>query len=159
VVGVSSQAAPQKRAGERVEGAVIDRVTGLGNVPDAVAQHYDAVAVDFVTPAHDLPFVGVCLLERGTRVEIKSTIARLASGARGRFYFRPRQHDALLAVDGVYALAVCEPKPTRRILALKIVPAVVLDDALPNWFAGGDGRSDYAQLAWSNIFAPTEVAR
>jgi hypothetical protein len=33
------------------------------------------------------------------------------------------------------------------------------DDCLPEWFNGGDGRSDYAQLAWSNFFGAEEVER
>lgn len=147
-----------KRAGLNVETAGVQRVPELGLVPDEIAPHHDAIATATIDPTEDLPMVGICLLERGTVVEIKSAQIRYADGQRGRFYIRPKQHAALLGDAGVYLFAVCD-RDDREILAMKIVPATVVDDVLGDdpWIDGGDGRSDYAQLSWSRLFSPSEV--
>lgn len=152
--------AANKRAGQLVETTVGHRVPELGLVPDDVVEHYDAIATTLVEPRPDLPFAGICLLERGTVVEIKSVMVSYADGARGRFYFRPSQHNALVDDAGVYLFVVCEPSPDREILAMKVVPATVVDELLGEdpWLDGGAGRSDYAQLAWSNVFDVAEVS-
>lgn len=150
--------AASKAAGETVEKAVCnDHAPNLGLVPDDVAEHYDAVAKTAIEPSTELPFVGMCVLERGTLVEVKSVMAIYASGEKGRFNIRPTQHKSLLAAGGSYLFAVCKSTPDRDILAMKIVPATIVDDLLPDWFHGGDGRSDYTQLAWSNLFSAEEV--
>jgi hypothetical protein len=163
VVRVSLEAtdtrARNKVAGERAEQNVAGAVSPLELVPDDVAEHVDAVATATIDPTEQLPMVGLCLLERGTLVEIKSVVVRYDGGSRGRFYFRPEQHAALLEECGVYLFAVCEANPDRELLTLKVVPATVVDDALLSWIDGGDGRSDFAQLAWSRIFAPQEVSK
>lgn len=141
-----------KHAGERAASEVLERVPALGHVPDSVAPHYDAVVVDDV-----LDEALDAVLRRGRRVEIKSAMVVYADGQRGRFYFRPAQHQTLVDLNGVYLLAVCEPTPERAVIAMTIVDATRVDDCLPEWFNGGDGRSDYAQLAWSNFFDPEEV--
>ncbi|WP_210423529.1 hypothetical protein [Halorussus marinus] len=146
-----------KHAGERAAAEALEEVPGLGHAPDTVSPHYDAVATVTLRPDFDLRDLDA--VPQGTRVEIKSAMVVYASGERGRFYFRPSQHDALLNVNGVYLFVVCEPTPDRDILAMTIVSAVRVDDQLPEWFNGGDGRSDYAQLAWSNFVAPAEVSQ
>ena len=158
-VDVSDPLAANKRAGELVETSVRARIPDLGLVPDDVVEHYDAVATTLVEPSTDVPFAGICLLERGTVVEIKSVMVAYADGARGRFYFRPAQHTALVDDAGVYLFAVCEATPDREILAMKVVPATAVDELLGDdpWIDGGRGRSDYAQLAWSNVFDVEEV--
>ncbi|WP_226010508.1 hypothetical protein [Halomicrobium salinisoli] len=153
--------ATNKRAGLDVEVAIADvHVPQLRLVPDDVVDYYDAVAASLVQPSASVPFVGICLLERGTVVEIKSAQVTYADGARGRFYVRPAQHEALLEDGGVYLFAVCTSDADREVLALKVVPATVVDDVLGEdpWIDGGAGRSDYAQVAWSRIFDPEEVA-
>ena len=149
--------APNKRAGERVEEIITtDRVPKLGPVPDDVAEHHDAVATATVDPGDDLPMVGLCLLERGTLVEIKSVLVRLSDGARGRFHLRPSQHQRLLEAAGAYLFVVCESE-RRTVLAVKVVPASIVDEHLPEWFDGGDGREDFAQLSWGRFFDAEEV--
>jgi hypothetical protein len=148
-----------KQGGARAAAEAIQRVTGLETVPDNVCPHYDAVVVEAVAATPDLRLIGVEELPRGTRVEIKSVIVVYASGARGRFYFRPKQHAHLLDNSGVYLLVVCEPTPDRAVLSMVAVSAQHVGDQLPDWFNGGDGRSDYAQLSWSNFIDPEEVAR
>ncbi len=148
-----------KIGGERAASEAVQLVTGLEIAPDHVCPHYDAVVVQPLTPTPDLRLVGPEELPRGARVEIKSVIVIYASGDRGRFYFRPKQHDALLDIGGFYLLVVCEPTPDRDVLAMVVVPAEQVDDELPDWFNGGDGRSDYAQLSWSNFIDPKEVTR
>lgn len=154
----SDRVAANKAAGESAERSVQDHVPQLGLVPDDVVDHYDAIATATIDPTSDLPIVGICLVERGTRVEIKSVVKNYTDGARGRFYVRRNQHERLLEAAGVYLFAVCSETSSRDVLALKIVPAVAVDDAIYSWLDGGPGRSDYAQLAWSNIFDDTEVS-
>lgn len=158
-MSVEDQLAANKAAGQLVERLVTQCVPSLRLVPDDVAQHYDAVATALVTPHAELPLVGICLLERGTVVEIKSVVRRTATGERGRFYFRAEQHRRLIEAAGVYCFAVCENAPERDLLRLKIVPATLVDELLPAdpWLDGGSGRPDYAQLTWSRLFAPAEI--
>jgi hypothetical protein len=155
--------APNKRAGVEVEDAIIASVDGLEAVPNPDA-HHDAVCRDAVHPSADLPMVLLCVLERGTHVEIKSALDAYTGGReqRGRFYFRPQQHAALLDAGGSYLFAVCErglATDARTVIARKVVPATIVDDVLPEWFDGGEGRGDYAQVSWSRLFRPEEVAR
>lgn len=154
----STSLAPNKRAGISVEVAIsTDHVPQLQLVPDSVAQHYDAVATGLVQPSADLPHVGICLLERGTIVEIKSVVTTYADGRRGRFYVRPEQHQRLLDDAGVYLFVVCRDSFDRDPLAIKVVPATIVDDVIGEWNSGGDGRSDYVQVSWGRIFDPEEV--
>ena len=155
-----SRAGPvsSKRAGENAEGAVIEAVDGLAYVSDTDSEHIDARAVEIVEPSASLPFVGICLLEVGSAVDIKSAIPRLASGQRGRFYLRRQQHEQLRDAGGSYLFAVCEPRPGREPVAMKVVPATIVDDVITSWRSGGDDRPECTQLAWSRIFALAEVA-
>ena len=146
-----------KRAGENAEAAVLEAVDGLAYVPDTETEHVDARAETLVVPSRSLPFVGICLLEVGSLVEIKSAIPRLASGRRGRFYLRREQHELLCDAGGSYLFAVCEPRPGREPVAMKVVPATVVDDAITAWRSGGDDRPECSQVAWSRIFHPSEV--
>ncbi|SFR30369.1 hypothetical protein [Halorubrum sodomense] len=146
-----------KRAGENAEAAVLEAVDGLAYVPDTETEHVDARAETLVVPSRSLPFVGICLLEAGSLVEIKSAIPRLASGRRGRFYLRREQHELLRDAGGSYLFAVCEPRPGRDPVAMKVVPATVADDAITAWRSGGDDRPECSQVAWSRIFHPSEV--
>ncbi|WP_344820765.1 hypothetical protein, partial [Actinoplanes cyaneus] len=57
-----------------------------------------------------------------------------------------------------YLFPVCDPPPTREPVAMKVVPATIVDDAIPSWRSGGPGRPECAQLAWSRVFDPAEVA-
>jgi hypothetical protein len=146
-----------KRAGENAEGAVLEAVDGLAFVPDDESEHIDARVIELVEPSTTLPFVGICVLEAGTPVEIKSAIPRLASGRRGRFYLRREQHRNLRDAGGSYLFSVCEPRPAREPVAMKVVPATVVDEAIASWRSGGDDRPECAQVAWSRIFDPAEV--
>lgn len=147
-----------KRAGENAEAAVLESVDGLAYVPDGESERIDARAETLVEPSRTLPFVGICVLEAGSPVEIKSAIPRLASGQRGRFYLRREQHEGLRDAGGSYLFAVCEPRPGREPVAMKVVPATIVDDAVTSWRSGGNDRPSCAQIAWSRIFDPSEVA-
>jgi len=153
----TGRVAANKALGQSAEISVREVVPQLGFVPDDVAEHYDAVATDVIVPEADLPMVGICLVERGTRLEIKSVALRYADGARGRFYVRRRQHEMLLEAGGVYLFAVCSDSDSRDVLGLKAVPATIVDDVINSWLDGGSGRQDYAQLSWSNVFDASEV--
>ena len=151
--------AAAKRAGENAEHEVFDVVVELE--PTADSEHYDAVAKTAVFPRTDLPFVGICVLEAGTVVEIKSTMAVYGSAQRrGRFSLRETQHEALLDAGGVYVFVVCEPRPSRPAIAMKVVPATTVDHVIEetsSWRERHDGRGRETQLAWSRVFDVGEV--
>jgi len=154
---VSQTTLSSRAAGENAESAVIETVDALEYVPDTEAEHYDARTTTLVTPGETVLFAGVCLLEAETVVEIKSVMAVYGeSQARGRYYLRRGQHERLLADAGVYLFAVCEPRPDRAVLALKVIPATLVDELINSWI-DPKGRAEYAQLTWSNIFDPSEV--
>jgi len=154
---VSQTTLSSRAAGETAESAVIEAVPELEYVPDTEAEHYDARTTTLVTPSETVLFAGICLLEAETVVEIKSVMAVYGEGqARGRYYLRRGQHGRLLADQGVYLFAVCEPTPARDVLALKVIPATLVDELVYSWIDPED-RAEYAQLAWSNIFDPCEV--
>ena len=146
-----------RKAGENAESAVLEVVAELEYVPDTEARHYDARATTLVTPSETVLFAGICLLEAGTVVEIKTVMAVYGENqTRGRYYLRKGQHEALLDAAGVYLFAVCEPTPDRDVIALKVVPASLVDELIHSWIQSDD-RPDYAQLTWSNVFNPSEV--
>lgn len=154
-------ATPSVRAGSNAEAAVLERVPELryelGDDPETP----DAIVERLLTPSDDLPFVGTCLLEVGTHVEIKSASVVVGEAeARGRFQIRTRQHHALLEAAGSYLFAVCEPRPERPIIAAKVVPATIVDELVPGWISVDDEtrrEQAYAQLAWSRVFDVSEV--
>ena len=146
-----------KRGGENAEAAVLEAVPELEFVEDTEAVHYDARVADVLAPSTELPFVGMCVLEVGRLVEIKSTMAVYGENqSRGRFYLRREQHHWLAERGGVYLFAVCEPRPTRPVISAKVVPATTVGGLVSSWIDAGD-RPDYAQLAWSRIFPAEEV--
>lgn len=155
----SDTLAAAKRAGENAEHEVFTVVDQLE--PTADSEHYDAVAKTALFPHADLPFVGICVLEAGTVVEIKSTMAVYGSEQRrGRWKLRENQHQALLEAGGVYLFAVCEPRPARPLISMKIVPATTVDhviDEVASWRDERDGRGRKTQLAWSRVFDVDEV--
>lgn len=148
--------AANRIAGELVEDAVDHRVSGLALLPEDV-EEIDAIATTAISPSTELPFCGIAVLERGTLVEIKSAVRQLSTGSKGRFYLRKRQHERLLDAGASYLFAVVDD--SRQLLAVKIVPAVIVDDVVPSWIVSGNGRGPYAQLAWSRVFDDVEVER
>ena len=148
-----------RQGGENAESAVLEVVPELEYVPDTEARHYDARATTLVTPSETVMFAGICLLESGSLVEIKSVMAVYGENQRrGRYYLRRGQHEKLLEDAGIYLFAVCEPTPNRDVIALKVVPASLVDELIGSW-TDLDGRPSYTQLAWSRIFDPREVDR
>lgn len=146
----------QKAAGKRVEADAVQVVDEIEPVDDSNA-HADARATTAISPSADLPFVGLCVVERGAVIEIKSAMVRAtASNSRGRFYIRQEQHEWLLEQRGVYLFAVCKPTPQRETIAMKIVPAAEVEDIRNGW-KQPDDRAPYDQLAWSRVFDPAEI--
>ena len=151
--------APSKRGGKSAESAVLQLLSELRPVTDTEAEHYDAETTTLLEPSQDLPFAGICLVERGTAVEIKSAMAVYGEAQRrGRFLIRQSQHEALLDEAGVYLFAVCEPTPTRDLIAMKVVPASLVDEFGFSW-VNREIRSSYAQFAWSRVFRLNEIER
>jgi hypothetical protein len=134
-------AADNREHGDRIEDHATVLHPQLRLVDDTVVEWFDAVtATSIETPARDVPPGGV--------VEIKSTVQRLASGGRGRFYLRERQHEWLVEADAWYLFVVVDDTH-RHVYADRLVPADVVDDDLGEWWHGGDGRARYQQRAWT----------
>lgn len=152
-----SLAINSRRAGFRAESTVIQLVDELRPVPDSEHQHHDAITTTLLTPSRQLPFGSIPLLERGTVVEIKSAAVVITEQQRkGRFLIRESQHEHLLSEAGSYLFAVASPDPDRELLAMKIVPASIVDELLGTWIER-DSRARYCQLTWSAIFAVDEI--
>ncbi|GGL73688.1 hypothetical protein [Halocalculus aciditolerans] len=148
-----------KHAGEAIEAEVIQRVPSLAPVSDHVAEWHDARVDGLLTPSNDVHFGSICLLENATVVEIKAAQVRLASGQRGRFYIRQRQHERLVQEAASYLFAVYDPQ-SFDVLAMLVCPASVVDDLLPaGWteVRGDRAETGYRQLAWSRLFTPELV--
>lgn len=154
--------AAAKRGGENAEAEVIRAVDALE--PVAGEGHYDAVAKAALFPSETLSFESVCAVERDAIVEIKSTmVVHTEAQRRGRFKLRQTQHEALLDESAFYVFVVCEPTPERRAIAMKLVPAVkveeqlVGEDGVATWRDEGDSRGPKAQVTWTNVFTRDEV--
>lgn len=155
----ASRGISPKHGGSRAEDSVLDLVTELRFVPDTEGLHYDAVVDELLCPSKQLPFVGLCLLEVETVVEIKSVMVVIGEGQDpGRFYLRKGQHEDLVSEAGVYLFAVCEPTPQRAVIAMKVVAATSVDDVVSTWIQC-DGRATYAQVSWKRVFSESEVGR
>lgn len=152
---MSSAAYHPKDAGELVATHVVDEVGGLDAVGDDVAVWFDAVVVDVLEhPADVVLVLAVEDVDVDVPVEIKSARRRLASGSRGRFYIRQRQHERLVEEDGLYLFAVYEPTDDLPIVAIAVVPARDVDELLPDGWTPVRGRRaelGYRQLTWTNV--------
>ena len=148
-----------KHGGENAEAAVIQTVSELEYLDDLEDIHADARATTVIVPSPELPTVALPVVEIGALVEIKSAMVVYGeSQSRGRYYLRQQQHEHLLEKGAIYLFAVCAPTPSRPVIAMKLVPATIVDDLVSSWIDAGD-RADYAQLAWSRIFDPSEIQR
>lgn len=149
-----------KAAGEAIEAAVIQRVDALQYVGDSRAEWHDARVNGVLAASETITFGHVLRLEDGTPVEIKAAQRRLASGERGRYYIRQRQHERLYAEGAAYLFAVYDPA-SEDVLAMHVAPAEAVDALLPQgWTAVRDEdrrEKGYRQLAWSNLFDPADV--
>lgn len=155
---MSSAVLTSQQFGDNAESAVIEVVPEIEWVPDSDAEHWDAEVVDVITPDPQLPTVGLPVVSVDTEVEIKSAAVVVTQSQRsGRFQIRRQQHERLCELGAVYLFAVCEPRRQRDVLALKIVPAVTVDDLDWSWIEC-DGRDDYAQFSWSQVFGDSEVS-
>lgn len=158
---MSEAAVPSpKRSGDLVESEVIELVDELEYVTDRKAEWHDARVVSLLEPSTDVVFCSINLLQVGVEVEIKAAQLRLASGARGRFFIRKRQHERLVEEDGAYLFAVYHPRG-HEVVAMAVMPASILDELLPDGWTTVEGdRSEegYRQLAWSRVLDPEDVA-
>lgn len=154
---MSAQSVDSRRLGRSSQSAAIETVDGIEPVPDEVAIHHDARAIDRITPSPSLPIVGRVEIEPGTPIEIKSAaVVATADQKRGRFYLRREQHEKLIEQGAVYLMVVSTSDPSREVLAAKIVDAREIDDLVPSWIDGGD-RADFAQITWSRVIEPSLV--
>lgn len=155
-----STPASAKVTGEAMEAAVIQAVDELDAVGDGSAEWHDARTTGPLQPGPEHSIESVLLVESGTPVEIKSAQTRLASGNRGRFYLRKRQHERLVSEGAVYLFAVYDPR-ALSVIAMHVAPAVAVDERLPDgWTAVEDPtrREDgFRQLTWTNFIAAETV--
>ena len=150
--------AAAKAVGTDVERLVCDALP-LEAVPNEDA-HHDAEVSGLLAPSTvDAPFpvvfAGVPLVEDGSHLEIKACKRRTSDGSRtrsGRWNFRGRddgQHGILLDRAAYYALAVYDDDgtaATRRVVAVAVAPATVVDSVLAGRWIGGGSMS---RLPWS----------
>jgi len=154
--------AAAKAIGTDVEGLLCDALP-----LEAVARedaHHDAEVSGLLAPSTvDAPFpvvfVGAPLVEIGTDVEIKACKRHVSNGPRsqsGRWAFKGRhdgQHATLLDRGDFYALGVYDDDGTaaaRRVLAVAIVPATVVDSVLSDRWLGVDrAEGTMSRLPWS----------
>lgn len=158
----SPRKAHAKVVGEDVEDLVADTVDDLDLVDEADA-HHDAVTTGLLTPTPALPFGSVCLLEAGTRVEIKTCCLETSNGDRptpGRWFFKGRrdgQHAALLEDRGAYLLTVYrDPDQAgdqeREVVRMLLLPASIVDELLDgSWYDSGRTEGEVAKLAWTAL--------
>lgn len=149
-------AVSSRAGGDAAESAVLQLFTELRYVPDTEDRHIDAETVELLEPSDRLQFSEVSVLKPETAVEIKSVMVVVGENqVRGRFYLRQKQHERLSRRGGSYLFAVCEPTPSRDVIAAKIVPATAVDRLISSWIDVQDedrAEEAYAQLAWSRIF-------
>ncbi len=154
----SRNLAANKALGEDIEGLVIQRVAGLEAAGERDAYH-DAVAVSAIgpQPAVGLRLGSICVLEAGTRVEIKAARRRVSAGTEerdGLWLFKRDQHDRLVDRAESYLLAVYADAPSAggEIRALLLVPASVIDELLSGrWYTVDRCEGEIAQLPWSTV--------
>lgn len=171
---MSSALAKAKAIGEDVEQLAVDALEPLEAVGD-LDDHHDAVAESLLDPAlldAEIPviWIGIPTIERGTKIEIKTVQRWTSNGAhsiRGRWHFKGRndgQHARLLEEGAVYALAIHESgvNSSRRLLALILIPASIVDELLrERWYGVDRHEGTVARLSWTRVLdaddAETEI--
>ncbi len=154
--------ARSKVVGESVEEYVLEAVDDLqaAVVPadwDSADEDYwfDAMPERALFASQRVPMVGICAIDPGQPVEIKSARARISDGANsrhGRFNLTRRQHERLVEEDGVYLFVIHDGGSKPELLGLLAVLAVVIEDERrPTWYSAGNRREDYYQLAASRL--------
>lgn len=149
-----------KEIGTDIEFVLSDALpVALADDADA---HHDAVVSSTLCTRSlgSAPFplfvAGTALLEAGTLLEVKSCRVRTSNGdhdIRGRWSFKGRedgQHAALVDAAASYALVVRDD--SRRVLAVVLAPATVVDGALEGrWYDIDRAEGTLAQLSWGHV--------
>ncbi|WP_254807406.1 hypothetical protein [Natronosalvus amylolyticus] len=152
-----------KASGDALESDLIQQIAPLEFVDDRTATWHDARTSTLVVPSTKLPFYGICLLERGTPIEIKGCQIETGNGSRstrGRFYIKYEAHRQLLEAAGSYLLVVYVPRPGLPQVARAIVPASLVDELLRGrWYDVDGNRSEkqVAKLAWNHVIDPETI--
>lgn len=152
----SDPLAAPKAIGEDVEQLVVDAVDGLRAAVDP-DDWYDAHAETLIGPrTADVPhWSSICLLEAGTRVEIKACKRTVSNGTRDRnglWTFQYDQHERLIEDGAVYLLAVYVGGSPKQLDEMLIIPASILDECLVGrWYDVDRHEGRLAQLAWPHV--------
>lgn len=119
-------------------------------VDDQEASWYDIEFVDDV----DVELSPAPVVAQGTLGEVKSCYPFYDDRA-GRVWIRRENHERLLAVDGVYIVAVVE-RETEEVLRMGLSDASTIDAIIDEdwWECGQGGRSaeQYRQIPWTTFF-------
>ena len=137
----------------------------LEHVPDADAEHYDAVLEGALVSSTHARLFGWLHIPRETVVELKTCqrwINDRGSGLdrrRGRWKIDRDAHRELVARDGVYLLAVLEGG-VDDVRAWVMLPAEELDPHLPSWTSNGESETREAskQVRWADVIRPADLA-
>ncbi|RLM33500.1 MULTISPECIES: hypothetical protein [unclassified Haloarcula] len=158
--------AQPKAIGTDIETLVVNAL-GVLDAADNDDAHHDAVTAGLLEPSSldarvPVVFAGTPLVEAGTLVEIKAAKRWTSNGSgdvRGRWVLKGRdagQHATLLDSAAIYALTVYETTPDdeRRLLAIAIIPATLLDEHLRGRWRDTDRREGtLAKLGWPHVLA------
>lgn len=153
-----------KRTGSHVAANQFEAIDALEPVGDDVAEWHDARTTGIIDGTDPVYLGGICLVERGVEVEIKSTSVVVSNGGSdersGRFYFRKGQHERLVDAGAAYLLVVYAPEKETPTLARLLVPAVVVDDIIDGrWTKMGDEYDGRCRktLAWTTFLNEDKI--
>ncbi|WP_136688648.1 hypothetical protein [Halorhabdus amylolytica] len=161
IEGLSIPRSTPKDQGTTLQEEVIGAVDGLEAVPDDVVEWCDAIAVDAISPSEQLPALGLPVIERGTRIEIKGAQIETSNGTHttpGRWYVKRAAHERLLARRGVYLLVVYQP--LHGVESALLAAASTLDTILDeHWYSVDCERSEdtVAKVSWPTLIARDDV--
>jgi len=150
--------ARSKVLGESVESLVTEHVDHLE--PAEVPTDWGCADEDYwhdaspnraIFASEVVPMAGICAIEPGQPVEIKSARAEISNGSRsrcGRFYLTRNQHERLVENNGVYLFGTYTGSPETELVGLLATLAVIVEEELrESWYNAGDGREDYYQIS------------
>mgnify|MGYP006288903579 CR=1 FL=1 len=151
---MATTASHSKSLGTTLETWLIDWYDSLRSVGDPEATWHDAETTAAWYPSGITPFCGICVIERGTPVEIKACAREGSNGpdrdSPGHWYIKKDAHDRLLEAAGSYLLAVHDGPDA--VLARRVIPASLLDEFLKDrWYRSGRSEGVVCQLSWPRL--------
>lgn len=151
---MSGAEAISKEIGTTIETVIISSTAALEN-GERTNAHFDALAVESVSPGEVVPSIGR-EIPADAPVEIKAAAEWVQNGDRrtsGGFYIKRKSHDWLRENDGWYLLCVHDFGRPPEILGAVAMPATEVGDCITAWSEVGGIRSEneVAKLAWTRV--------